>query len=728
MNTFNQSIALAPITIRLQRLRRALMAIVLAISFSALVRAESDTPVVIRVDASKRLNPISPMLYGQFAEFMFENIKGGLWAELLQNRGFEREAPLPSACHYWERYPDNRNHDPGLYFDGEEFGLSDDGYPAQSAGRAQLLVCTTRQEMPRGIYQAGIPIRPGIPYKGSIWLKGISLRNRRRAESTNEPFRGSIRVGLERDTSGGTVYAHAELTDIKTSWKRFEFELRPTTGDPLARFTIQIDGRGAVWVDQVSLIPGDARHGMRAHVLEKVAALRPAFIRWPGGNVAQDYHWQWGRGARDIRPTWVNMSWADDPEPGDFGTPEFIRLCREVGAEPNIVVNVEGRGATLAEAEKMKSDGKDIRLHSRPATAEEAAAWVEYCNGPVTSKHGALRAKDGHAEPFNVKYWEIGNEIWGDWVRGHSDAATYTKHARRYIRAMKAIDPTIKIIAVGDNDMQWNRTVLREIGPEIDLLAIHHYYGEGTSHGDRLNLMAKPLWYEKFYDDMRAIIRELVPGRDIKLAINEWNTTFVGSRQHSLEPAVFGARLMNVFERQGDLIAMSAVSDLVNGWSGGIIQASRHRVFTTPTYSVIEAYNRHRGDYRIACDVECSETYDPPDRSLGEDIPAIDAVASTSAQGDQIFLKFVNTSLDTDLSARIDVAGIEAGLEPKAEVVTITGPSLEAANSFENPAHVTARNESAELNGSTLTMNFGKHSVTLLRFEVQRSGTPNARK
>ena len=96
---------------------------------------------------------------------------------------------------------------------------------------------------------------------------------------------------------------------------------------------------------------------------QKVKALAPAFIRWPGGNVAQDYHWQWGIGPRDERPTWINLSWKNEPEPGDFGTDEFIRFARNVGAEPSITVNVEGRGAT----------------------AEEAAAWVEYCNGPATS-------------------------------------------------------------------------------------------------------------------------------------------------------------------------------------------------------------------------------------------------------------------------------------------------------------------------------------------------------
>src|SRR5439155_10556451 len=132
------------------------------------------------------------------------------------------------------------------------------------------------------------------------------------------------------------------------------------------------------------------------------------------------------------------LSWNNEPEPSDFGTDEFIRFCRRVGAEPSITVNVEGSGATV----------------------DEAAAWVEYCNGSRETKHGALRAANGHPEPYNVRLWEIGNEIWANWMRGHSDARTYARNFNRYAAAMRAIDPAIQLIAVGDNDTNWNATVL----------------------------------------------------------------------------------------------------------------------------------------------------------------------------------------------------------------------------------------------------------------------------
>ena len=690
-------------------------AAILAFLFLAAGAATAaDSPrATIRVDASQRLNPISPLLYGQFAEFMFEDIKGGLWAELLRNRGFEMEAPPPSAAQWWDRYPDNRNDDYVFFAGGEDLGLSEAGYPPAFPNRAQVLATIRDDLQEHGIYQDRIPLRAGLTYHGSLWLRGVALAPDDRTP-LDGPFHGRIRVTLEENITGGKVYAYQDFTALEGVWKRFDFELPIEADDPQARFTIQINGRGAVWVDQVSLMPHDAVNHLRADVLAKIRGLRPAFIRWPGGNVGQDYHWIWGVGPRDLRPTWVNMAWDEDPEPADFGTLEYLAFCQALGAEPNIVVNVEGRGVTVAEAAALRAEGKDIYSESRQATDQDAADWVEYVNGPVTSPFGKLRAAHGHPEPFGVKYWEIGNEIWGDWVRGHSDAATYAANARRYIRAMKAVDPSIKIIAVGHNDMDWNRVVLREIGGEIDMLSIHHYYGQDDSPGGRANLMSKPLWYENFYRQARRLIQEMQPGRRITLAINEWATTLPLPRQNTMQAALYGARLMNVFERQGDLIEMSAISDLVNGWPGGIIQASRRRLFTTPNYAVIKAYNEHRGDWRVAVDVEVSVRHQPSDPQLGADVPALDVIASLSDDGSAMQLKVVNTSLDTDIPAEIEIDGLQGGVASDVQVVTIRGDTLEAYNDFRQPDAVRARQRTLSTAGDRFAITFDRHSVTLL--------------
>jgi alpha-N-arabinofuranosidase len=588
------------------------------------VAPQANQSASITIDARKVENKISPLLYGQFMEFMFEGIKRGLQAELIRDRSFEDAPNVIGLSRDWERYPDDRNDDYALSFTWDD----QFPYPSRKSETKEhsLRVKAGDGVIQRhGIYQSRIPIRAGIEYRGYIWLR-------------TSDYAGPVTIALESDVRLGQVYAAFDFPNItKGDWRRYEFTLTSSISDPLARFAVLFPGTGTVWMDQVSLMPGDsAPGGVRRDVFEKIKLLKPAFIRWPGGNVAQDYHWLWGVGPRDQRVTWTNLSWKNEPEPSDFGTDEFVAFARAAGAEPSITVNVEGRGATV----------------------EEAAAWVEYCNGPATSKYGAMRAANGHPDPFRVKLWEVGNEIWGDWVRGHSDAETYARNYIRYAKAMRAVDPSIKLIAVGDNNMTWNRTVLRAAGDGIDYLAIHHYYGRHEAGNDLSKLLARPLFFERFYGDVLQLLRELKLEGRVKLAINEWGLDLPTGRQYSIEAALYGARLMNVFERSGELVEMSAVSDLVNGWPGGIIQASLHNVFVTPIYLVNQVYNDHRGDVRLAANVN------PGD---------LDATASRS--GNKIFIKAVNTT-SSSLTTTITVQGFRP--VGRAEVQTISGRASSA--------------------------------------------------
>jgi alpha-L-arabinofuranosidase len=633
--------------------------------------AQTNQTATISIDARRIENRISPLLYGQFLEFMYEGIKGGLHAELIRNRSFEEAPNVIGLSRYWERYPDDRNDDYALAFHWEQ----EFAYPEQRKIKIENAERETKEHSVRveagngviqrhGIYQSRIPIRAGLQYRGYLWIKTTD-------------YTGPVAVALESDVNQGQVHATANLNPIvKGDWRKYEFSLTPTRSDPLARFAILFPGKGKIWIDQVSLMPGDVAPGdVRRDVFEKIKTLKPAFIRWPGGNVAQDYRWQWGIGPRDQRVTWSNLSWKNEMEPGDFGTDEFILFARAAGTEPSITVNVEGRGATV----------------------EEAAAWVEYCNGPATSKYGAMRAANGHPAPFGVKFWEIGNEIWGNWVRGHSDAETYARNYNRYAKAMRAVDPSIKLIAVGDNNMDWNRTVVRAAAQDIDYLAIHHYYGRSEAGSDLAKLLARPLFFEGFYREVEQMLRDLAPGRPIKLAINEWGLDLPTERQYSLESALYAARLMNVFERSGEIVEMSAVSDLVNGWPGGIIQAGRHGVFVSPIYLVNQLYSEHRGDDRLATSVSGSSY--------------LDAAVSRTSDGKKIFIKAVNTSPANSLVTNINLEGVTPGT--RAELKTITARSLSASNDFSQPNAVFIEKRFVPT-GRRFVVTLPKHSVSVI--------------
>jgi alpha-N-arabinofuranosidase len=657
-----------------------LAAAVIGASGSGSVDAQATIRASITIDASSVQGPISPLLHGQFLEFMFEGIKSGLTAEMIRDRGFEAVPNVIGLPRDWNRYPDDRNDDYGLAFHWDAdvaYAVATDHFQAAPTQHALRVDARAGVVERHGIFQSRLPIRSGVTYRGYLWLKTTGSA-------------GPVTIALEEDISGGDVYAEAEIREVSGDWRQYSFTLRPGRADPLARFAVLFPGTGRLWVDQVSLEPGDATDGVRADVLDRIQALRPSFLRWPGGNVAQDYHWIWGVGPRDRRPTWSNLSWKNEPEPGDFGTDEYIALSRRIGAEPTLTVNVEGRGAT----------------------AEEASAWVEYCNGPATSRYGAMRAANGHPQPFGVKYWEIGNEIWGDWVRGHSNAETYARNYKRYYDSMRAVDPTIRFIAVGDNDMEWNRTVLRRVGRYIDYLAIHHYYGVKPMAGDVRNLMARPLFYEQFYDKVSALIAQEVPGRTIGLAINEWGLDLPESLQYSMQAALYGARLMNVFERSSPLIAMSAVSDLVNGWPGGIIQASRHRVFVSPLYHVHQMYAAHRGGERLRTEI-AGPTFDSPSEDRG--VPVLDAAVSRSADRRTIVLKLVNTDLTQDLYVDVRVRG--AAVRPRAQRVVLTAASLMTRTSFRAPDAVRPERDSIET-GEAFPLRLPKHSVTVVALDV----------
>jgi alpha-L-arabinofuranosidase len=649
-----------------------------------LAAAQATQKASISIDARKVENRISPLLYGQFLEFMYEGIKGGLHAELIRNRSFEEPPNVMGLSRNWERYPDDRNDDYALTFKWDD----QFAYPQHRKLKidSDVKEHSLRVEAgegviePHGIYQPRIPVRAGLEYRGYLWLRTTD-------------YNGDITLALASDSDQPQMYAHANVYGIgKGDWRRYEFSLKSTRNDPLARFAILFPGRGTVWIDQVSLMPGDVGAGeVRRDVFEKIKLLKPAFIRWPGGNVAQDYRWLWGVGPRDERFTWSNLSWKNEPEPGDFGTDEFVMFARAVGAEPSITVNVEGRGATVA----------------------EAAAWVEYCNGPATSKYGAMRAANGHPFPFGVKFWEVGNEIWGNWVRGHSDAETYARNYNRYAQAMRAVDPSIKLIAVGDNDMNWNRTVLREAGRNMDYLAIHHYYGRREMRGDLLNLMARPLFFERFYSQVQQLLREFGFADRVKLAINEWGLDLPSERQYSMESALYGARLMNVFERSGEIVEMSAVSDLVNGWPGGIIQAGRNSVFVSPVYLVNQLYSQYRGDQRLATSVT-GPTFDASRE--GTNVPYLDAIASRTADGKTIFIKAVNTNPASALLTTISIRGTSP--TTRAEVKTVTAPSLSAANDFSRPAAVSIQTRKIP-SARTFVVTLPKHSVSVITLRTQ---------
>jgi alpha-N-arabinofuranosidase len=283
-----------------------------------------------------------------------------------------------------------------------------------------------------------------------------------------------------------------------------------------------------------------------------------------------------------------------------------------------------------------------------------------------------------------VTLWELGNEVYGDWVRGHADAETYAKNAKRYAEAMRAVDPGIQLIAVGESSMpdarQWNSAVLRILGRDINYLAVHDYTSRSDNRNNRTTLMARPLEFEARYKEMHALIQQLLPDHPVPFVVNEWNLFYPSTVIQSMEGAVFASRMMNAFERSGEQVSMTSISDLLDGWVGGIIQASRDGVYVTPQYYTIRMYSSHLGTDRLATVVESPNLSEPESKQT---VPALDAVATRSEDGKSVFVKLSNADPALSLRTTIALHGKRANAE--AEETLLTGPRPDSRNDFAQP-------------------------------------------
>ena len=317
----------------------------------------------------------------------------------------------------------------------------------------------------------------------------------------------------------GEIVSSAEVRFTSHDWREYKATLDVPVGVTVVHFCLRIFAgdwedsprKGNVWLDHVSLLPTDHVVGVKRKVFEMTRDLHCGLMRF-GGNYISSYHWKQLVGPTYHRPSLLNEVWGGWATKY-FGTDEFLLFCRECQLEPLICINF-GSG-----------------------TPEEAAEWVEYCNGAIDTPMGALRASHGFEEPFNVRYWEVGNEVCGNWQIGHCDATTYAHRYLDFARAMKDADPTIMLLGCGHVDSEWNQPVLDIAGSHMDMLTIHIYpvvqrLGVKNKR-DRVGVFEKMRCFSEYtrhiLDEANALIRNGADFQHVKLAITEYNTMYYGA-------------------------------------------------------------------------------------------------------------------------------------------------------------------------------------------------------
>jgi len=619
---------------------------------------------------------ISHGIYGGFIEYTAFCINGptGLWAQEIRNRGFDEPDGDNDGVSGEKDFGWRPFLDPGV---SGVFELSDGGYNRN--GRYSQRVTKISGDGRVGVSQlVFISNTAGLDFY--IYIKG-------------DTSVGEINVTIA-DVNGITTYVDESLGIPTENWSKYEASLPLITEISAGLLEITWKGDGTIWLDEASLMPSDNIGGVRREYYELYKEWQPGVLRYPGGCFADSpaNQWIYGVGPIDQRhsPNWD--SFRRNYQRMDFGTDEFIAFCKSCNIEPHITVNF-GSG-----------------------TPEDAAAWVEYCNGPVNSTYGAMRAANGHPEPYNVKYWEIGNEQYGDWEIGHTTPEEYGRRFLEFYHAMKAIDPTIEIMADGDKNPSWYKPMMEVIKKDIDLFGWHEAHTPLPNRDDEkiyLDMLSRSVKTEETIKSFWREAEELNLSNNMKLSISEWWPIYryvddFPIRLFSLESALWSALHLNVFQRNSHAME-TACRTVFIGIIASIfdIENGSRIIFGTPTYQVFKMYSKYSGNYRLSTEVD-SPGYIPSRSILGssDEIPYLDVSATISNKS--IYLAVINRHPRDAIQTEIKWNGIHI---INAVIHEINSGSYLDANTPDNPDKIKIKTFEWK---PKETYAFPPHSVTII--------------
>jgi alpha-L-arabinofuranosidase len=495
------------------------------------------------IDAARTSAPISKYIYGQFIEHLGRCIYQGIWAEMLEDRKFFYDVGAKESP--WKAVGNARNvrMNPVIPYVGvhaPEIRLAGNG----EAG---------------GIAQDQLAVVAGKGYVGRIVVAG-------------DPGAVPVRVSLVWGP-GPNDRSTVSIGELGSDYRTVPLAFKAGASSEAARLEIASAGSEAFRVGTVSLMPADNVEGFRPDVLALLRRLDSPVYRWPGGNFVSGYDWREGLGDPDKRPPRKNPAW-QGVEHNDVGIHEFMRLCELIKTEPYIAVNSGQGNETMA--------------------ADE----VEYANGAPESVMGKIRARNGHAAPWGVKFWSIGNEMYGSWQLGNMPLQDYWKRHNRFARAMRAKDPSLKLIAVGAVGA-WSEGMLANSAEFMDYISEHFYVQTLPGTLSHANLAPREV---KAIAEAHRKYRQTIPalkGKAIPIALDEWNYWYgphvygeLGT-QYFLKDALGIAEGLHEYFRQSDIIFMANYAQTVNVI--GAIKTSKTAAVLDSTGVVLELYRNHYG-------------------------------------------------------------------------------------------------------------------------------------
>jgi len=700
-----------------------------------LARSQAATAeATVRVHA-RELEPyrIPRSLTGKFCEHLGANIYNGMDAQILRNPTFA-DYPFgtgqmsPDGIVTFQFEPEKIEGE--LRRQARRYGWPETELDGLCAAYREGLACfwgragerhavqVSPDTGPAGGRAQRLELKPGGGIKQWMWLPLHRTNHYEFELLARSPDLNRLRLSIVGKDSERPA-AVAEVQGISGEWRALKGSLNLPEGSPADapyRLTLTAVTTGQVVIGHLFLRPADHINGADPDVIRFLKQSHLPLLRWPGGNFVSAYHWEDGVGPVELRPTKPNYAWGG-VEPNTFGTDEFVAFCRAVGCEPMICINA-GTG-----------------------TPEEAARWVEYCNGPTTTPMGSRRAASGHPEPYRVQHWEVGNELWGHWQAHWTTAAGYVDRYRRFAKAMLAADPTIELHACGAPVLwgkAWNDTLIAGTAKELSSITDHPLIGGDVARTtDPLDVYRDFMHVPDILESKWAALRDDMAAHDIKnprLAVTELQMfAHLGARgdagqqprlnyRNLVNPGTLGEALYDTLiyhaaVRLQPFVEMVTHSATVN--HGGGLRKERERVYANPCHYANELFAEFAEATPVKVQVKAASERAPiilPDiKNAGgnPEFSVVDAVAAVTPKGD-LLVSLVHRGTSGPERVLLNTEGFSAA--DTAQLTTLTGTEPWAVNTLEKPDEVQPVQSELEVHDSSLRFVMQPFSIVQVRF------------
>ncbi|TFG06599.1 MAG: hypothetical protein EU539_07215 [Promethearchaeota archaeon] len=462
---------------------------------------------------------------------------------------------------------------------------------------------------------------------------------------------------------------------------------------------------------------------VRKDLLNALKKVKPTVLRAFGGCYSDVYHWKDAIGPEHQRKSVKNIHWGikefenmDGVGPiieNQFGTDEFLSLCEIIGAKPYLNVNY-GSG-----------------------TPQEAADWVEYCNGSVDTEYGALRAQYGRNKPYDVKIWGIANEIYGFWEVGYEKIPEdYAENYLKFAKKMREKDETIKLVACGYQNPSWNQAVLKNIGNEwVDYMSIHLYLPYVAGGRDKENhpdnekcyhaLMASPQMVEEQINAIwNDIITTLGKETDVRIAFDEWGLWYLNSdvikTNFNLQDGIWATLILMLFQRKSAICPLANWAQLVN--CIGIIQTDPDGLVITPVALAFQLFADHVHDNLVSDVFVHSSTFSS--NKFGsiikyKNVPYIECNCTINDDGNNLSIMLVNKHINENLKVNLEINHFLPN--EKGKIIKLASDSPFDYNTTENRNKIKITEKIINDIKPNMAITLEPHSVTILKLTKNNS-------